>query len=88
LLDKGDTPVILDVRPPRDLKKRAVFIDGSILDRPRLTEIFRGCDCIVHIAAWHGIHEDRSQKMRMISLTSMRGTFDGSPVSRIHGRPR
>src|SRR6266850_6635605 len=34
LLDKGDTPVILDVRPPRDLKKRAVFIDGSILDRP------------------------------------------------------
>ena len=43
LLDQGDTPVILDVRAPRDLKKGAVFIEGSILDRPRLTETFRGC---------------------------------------------
>jgi ATP dependent DNA ligase domain len=32
LLDRGDTPVILDVRPPRDLKQGAVFIEGSILD--------------------------------------------------------
>lgn len=39
---------------PRDLKKGAAFIQGSILDRPKLTEIFRGYDCIVHIAAWHG----------------------------------
>jgi len=44
------------------LKTEAVFIEGSILDRPKLTEIFRGCDCIVHIAAWHGIHEDRGEK--------------------------
>jgi nucleoside-diphosphate-sugar epimerase len=51
LLDKGDTPVILDVRPPRDLKKEAVFIEGSILDRAKLTDIFSGCDCIVHIAS-------------------------------------
>jgi nucleoside-diphosphate-sugar epimerase len=29
---------------------------------PKLTEIFRGCDCIVHIAAWHGIREDRGEK--------------------------
>jgi nucleoside-diphosphate-sugar epimerase len=62
LLDRGHTPVILDVRAPRDLKQGAVFIEGSILDRPKLTEIFRGCDCIVHIAAWHGIHEDRGEK--------------------------
>jgi hypothetical protein len=51
LRDKLDTPVILDVRAPRDLKHGAVFIEGSILDRPKLTEVFRGCDCIVHIAA-------------------------------------
>ena len=57
LLDKGHTPVILDVRAPRDLKKGAVFIEESILDRAKLAEIFRGGDCIVHIAAWHGIHE-------------------------------
>jgi hypothetical protein len=35
LLDRRDTPVILDVRPPRDLKQGAVFIEGSILDRPK-----------------------------------------------------
>jgi nucleoside-diphosphate-sugar epimerase len=62
LLDRDDTPVILDVRAPPDLKQGAVFIEGSILDRPKLTEIFRACDCIVHIAAWHGIHEDAGQK--------------------------
>src|SRR5499433_1380570 len=62
LLDRGDTPVVLDVRAPASLNRRAVFIEGSVLDRPKLTEIVRGCDCIVHIAAWHGIHEDRGEK--------------------------
>ena len=62
LLDEGNTPIILDIRAPLHLQKGAVFIEGSILDRPKLTEIFRGCDCIVHIAAWHGIHEDRGEK--------------------------
>jgi hypothetical protein len=28
LLDRGDTPVILDVRAPRDLKKGALFVEG------------------------------------------------------------
>jgi hypothetical protein len=62
LLEKGDTPVILDVRALRSLNEGAVFIEASVLDRSKLTEIFRGCDCIVHIAAWHGIHEDRGEK--------------------------
>ena len=31
LLDRGDTPVILDVRAPRELKPGAVFIHGSVL---------------------------------------------------------
>jgi nucleoside-diphosphate-sugar epimerase len=77
LLDRGDTPVILDVRAPRDLKQGAVFIEGSILDRPKLTEIFRGCDCIVHIAAWHGIHEDRGEKNAYDFFDlNVRGTFE------------
>jgi nucleoside-diphosphate-sugar epimerase len=77
LLDRGHTPVILDVRPPRDLKQGAVFIEGSILDRPKLTEIFRGCDCIVHIAAWHGIHEDRGEKNAYDFFDlNVRGTFE------------
>jgi nucleoside-diphosphate-sugar epimerase len=77
LLDKGDTPVILDLRPPRDLKQGAVFIEGSILDRSTLTEIFRDCDCIVHIAAWHGIHETRGEKNSYDFFDlNVRGTFE------------
>jgi UDP-glucose 4-epimerase len=77
LLDSGHTPVILDVRPPRDLKQGAVFIEGFILDRSNLTEIFRGCDCIVHIAAWHGIHEDCGEKNAYDFFDlNVRGTFE------------
>jgi nucleoside-diphosphate-sugar epimerase len=78
LLDNGDTPVILDVRaPPPPLNEGAVFIEGSVLDRPKLTEIVRGCDCIVHIAAWHGIHEDRGEKDAYDFFDlNVRGTFE------------
>jgi nucleoside-diphosphate-sugar epimerase len=77
LLDKGDTPVILDVRPPLNLKKEAEFIAGSILDRSKLTEKFHGCDCIVHIAAWHGIHETRGEKNAYDFFDlNVRGTFE------------
>src|SRR6266446_5002474 len=77
LLDQADTPVILDVRAPRDLKKGALFIEGSILDRPKLAEIFRGFDCIVHIAAWHGIHESRGDKNSYdFCDLNVRGTFE------------
>jgi nucleoside-diphosphate-sugar epimerase len=77
LLDKGHIPVILDVRAPRDLKTGAVFIEGSILDRSKLTEIFHGYDCIVHIAAWHGIHEDRGEKNSYDFFDlNVRGTFE------------
>ena len=77
LLNKGDTPVILDVRAPPNLKEGAVFIEGSILDRPTLTGIFYGCDCIVHIAAWHGIHETRGEKTSYDFFDlNVRGTFE------------
>jgi nucleoside-diphosphate-sugar epimerase len=77
LLDRGDTPVILDVRAPRALQPGAAFIQGSILDRPKLPEMFLGCDCIVHIAAWHGIHEDRGEKDAYDFFDlNVRGTFE------------
>jgi nucleoside-diphosphate-sugar epimerase len=77
LLNQGDTPVILDLRAPPDLKKGARFIEGSILDRAKLTHIFRGCDCIVHIAAWHGIHESRGEKTAYDFFDlNVRGTFE------------
>jgi nucleoside-diphosphate-sugar epimerase len=77
LLDQGDTPVILDVRAPRHLKKGALFVEESILDRAKVTETFPGCDCIVHIAAWHGIHEDRGEKNAYDFFDlNVRGTFE------------
>jgi nucleoside-diphosphate-sugar epimerase len=60
-LDKlGHCPVVLDVQSPKT--NQVEFVQGSILDRDRLPTIFSGCDCIVHIAAWHGIHEFREDK--------------------------
>ena len=53
------------------------FIHGSVLDRSNLQELFRGCDCIVHIAAWHGIHEDRGEKNAYDFFDlNVRGTFE------------
>jgi nucleoside-diphosphate-sugar epimerase len=77
LLGRGDTPVILDVRPPRHLIEGALFIEGSILDRAKLTETYCGCDCIVHIAAWHVIYEDRGEKNAYDFFDlNVRGTFE------------
>jgi nucleoside-diphosphate-sugar epimerase len=77
LLHQGDTPVLLDIRAPRDTERGAVFIEGSVLDRPRLKEYFRGCDCIVHIAGWHGIHESRGEKDAYDFFDlNVRGTFE------------
>ena len=77
LLDKGHTPLLLDARAPPRLNKGAVFIEGSVLDRSKLMEIVRGCDCIVHIAAWHGIHEDRGEKDAYDFFDlNVRGTFE------------
>ena len=74
LLDRGDIPVILDVRAP---KQGGMFLQGSILDRSTLQEALRGCDCIVHIAAWHGIHEDRGEKNAYDFFDlNVRGTFE------------
>jgi UDP-glucose 4-epimerase len=54
-----DTPVVLDVREPTS---DTPFIRGSVLDRAHLPDWLRGIDAIVHIAAWHGIHESRGEK--------------------------
>ncbi len=54
-----------------------MFIHGSVLDRSNLPAYLRGCDCIVHIAAWHGIHEDRGEKNAHDFFDlNVRGTFE------------
>jgi nucleoside-diphosphate-sugar epimerase len=77
LIDRGDAPVILDIRAPQDPKQESMFIQGSVLDRSKLRDLFRGCDSIVHIAAWHGIHESPGEKNAYDFFDlNVRGTFE------------
>lgn len=56
----GHTAIRYDVRKPKD--PYGQFIAGSILDRETLNKNLLNIDCLVHIAAWHGIHEFTRQK--------------------------
>jgi nucleoside-diphosphate-sugar epimerase len=60
LLQAGHHPVNLDVRPP--LVEWGRFIQGSVTDPEILAHSLNGIDQVVHIAAWHGIHEFRKEK--------------------------
>lgn len=60
LAARGEQPVVLDLRPPRG--ETAVYRPGSILDRRQLAAALSDIDLIVHIAAWHGIHQVRGEK--------------------------
>lgn len=77
LLRAGDVPVILDIREPASLPGGAVFRHGSILDRSNLPRDMDGCDAIVHIAGWHGIHEANNEKDAYDFFDlNVRGTFE------------
>lgn len=73
LVGMGHIPVVLDLRSPLeagaqsgengpDAPEETVFIRGSITDRKQLKEALEDIDLVVHIAAWHGIHEHRQEK--------------------------
>ncbi len=74
LLGMGHTPVVFDLQAPPQMAENnpppnaalnvpsLKFIEGSIIDRERLKEALQGIDVVVHIAAWHGIHEFRHDK--------------------------
>lgn len=58
-------------------EQRLEFIQGSILEREKLKDWFSGCDVIVHIAAWHGIHEFKKEKTAYDFFDlNIRGTFE------------
>jgi nucleoside-diphosphate-sugar epimerase len=77
LLARGDTPVILDIRPPHRMKPGVVSLQGSVLDRLALRNALRDCNDVVHIAAWHGVHEDRGEKNAVDFFDlNVRGTFE------------
>jgi nucleoside-diphosphate-sugar epimerase len=60
LEQQGHTVLRLDLRQPTD--GHGTFIQGSILDFEALKAHMVGVDAVVHIAAWHGIHEFRKEK--------------------------
>ena len=61
LLRRGDSPVNLDLRPPQ-AENTGDYLQGSITERGILAETMQGVDAVVHIAAWHGLHEFRQSK--------------------------
>ena len=60
LIAKGWQVLRFDIRAPQD--QQGQFAMGSVLDLAALNEACKGVDAIVHIAAWHGIHEVRKEK--------------------------
>lgn len=56
LIKQGDTPVILDITEPKITNTE--FIQGSITERNTVKEAIKDCDMVIHIAAWHGVHEE------------------------------
>jgi UDP-glucose 4-epimerase len=57
---QGDEPAVIDLAPPHGCVK--TYFPASILNLGAVTAAVEQTDCIVHIAAWHGIHENKSTK--------------------------
>ena len=78
LKDQGDEVVILDLAEPHDsLANDVSFVKGSILDRDTVHSAMSGVDCVVHIAAWHGIHEhDGTKDAYDFHDVNVTGTFN------------
>ena len=57
LAARGDEPAVIDLAPPHACVK--TYFGGSILDRAAVARSVAGMECIIHIAAWHGIHENQ-----------------------------
>lgn len=60
LAKRGDEPVVIDIAPPHNAVK--AYYPASILHLPAVSAAVEGVDCVVHIAAWHGIHESKGTK--------------------------
>ncbi len=58
---QGDVPIRLDIREPRN-PRCGMVMQGSLLERSALANAMQGCEMVVHIAAWHGVHLVRGLK--------------------------
>ncbi|MBI1216331.1 MAG: NAD-dependent epimerase/dehydratase family protein [Alphaproteobacteria bacterium] len=71
---RGDDVANIDMAPPK--LEGADFIQGSILDREAVKKAMQGADCVVHIAAWHGIHEQQGKTPADFHDLNVTGTFN------------
>lgn len=77
LLQDGQAVSRFDIRPPATTDTAGMYVAGSILNERALTAVMAGMDCVVHIAAWHGIHEVTGQKnVRDFWDLNVNGTFN------------
>jgi nucleoside-diphosphate-sugar epimerase len=60
LANRGDEPAVIDPATPHPCVK--TYFPASILDRAAINRAVAGQDCVIHIAAWHGIHEHQRTK--------------------------
>jgi len=60
LLNKGHEPNNFDIQPPQS--NLQLHFQGSLLIPGEIEKALAGVDLIIHIAAWHGIHEARGWK--------------------------
>ncbi len=77
LLKQGDDVVILDLAVPHvTLKNKVDFIKGSITDRDTVKRAMHDIDCVVHIAAFHGIHEEQGKTAYDFHDLNVTGTLN------------
>lgn len=78
LIGMGHAPVVFDIRVPSVAQQSGAdsipgtnsipgtpnveYIEGSVMNREELKNALKDIDLIVHIAAWHGIHEHNKEK--------------------------
>lgn len=72
-LKRGDRVENIDMVTPKIAG--AEFVQGSILDRALLAKVMIDIDCVIHIAAWHGVHESSKTPADFHDL-NVTGTFN------------
>ena len=51
LAEMGYQSLLLDIKQITDLRPNEDFVRADINDQPLLTQVFAGCDAIIHLAA-------------------------------------
>lgn len=77
LTSRGDVALRLDVASPRDCPVAGEHVLGDITRLEQVRAVMSRADAVVHIAAYHGIHEARGQRNRdEFFELNLRGTFN------------